>query len=184
MIAHHPTRLPQSLFGVLVWSVKFYAKYAASIIGLGLLSSVGRAMQLGWSEYLSGMQHLLLEIVVEAARLAIFLVVVGEGSFTAGVMRIKSVCNMTNHVSIWNNLKGRWVAVIWSIAAFIIFACLVNVVIDRIANNDAVFSTVRNLGFPPTKDASLRFAIIFFLKNITIIPFTLVWLFGLYRMLR
>ena len=184
MIAQNPIRLPQALFGVLAQSVRFYARYAVNIIGLGLLSSTGRAIQLGWSEYISGTQHLLLELMVEAARVAIFLVVVGEGSFTAGVTAIKNVRKMSGYVSIWNNLKGRWVAVIWSIAAFIIFASLVNAVISLIAHNDTVLSTVQNLGFPPTKDESLKSAIIFFLKNITIIPFTLVWLRGMYRLLK
>ena len=184
MIAQNPNSLLQALFGVLTQSIRFYARYAIPIIGPGLLSSVGRAIQLGWSEYLSGMEYLLLELMVEAARVAIFLAVVGEGSFTAGVTAIKSVWNTAGYVSIWNNLKARWVAVIWSIAAFIIFACLVNLVINLIAHNDTVISAVRNLGFPPTKDESLRFAVLFFLKNITIIPFTLVWMCCLYRLLK
>src|SRR5262245_22548025 len=184
MIEQNPTRLPQALFGVLAQSLSFYVRFAFTITGLALLSSTGRAVQLGWSEYISGAQHLLLELMVEGARAAIFLVVVGEGSLTDGITAIKNAWKMTGFISIWNNLKYRWGAVLWSIAAFIVFASLINLVISLIAHNDIVLSAVRNFGFPPAKDDSLKVALIFFLKNITIIPFTLVWLRGMYRLLK
>jgi uncharacterized BrkB/YihY/UPF0761 family membrane protein len=128
--------------------------------------------------------YLLLELIVEGSRIGILLVVIGGGSLSAGIATIRRISKMSEqererHVeSMGTTFKNNWLDVALSFAIFGIFVYLIpNIVISQIADNENVLRVVQNLGLQELDDESLRTIIVFFLKNSTIIPFTIVWMF-------
>ncbi len=85
--------------------------------------------------------------------------------------------------SVWNACKRNWVEVVLTIVVYAVFVFLANAGIALIAEDQSVQMAVRNLGIQ-TDTESLRTVIAFFLKNSSVIPFTIVWMYhGLYQYL-
>jgi hypothetical protein len=181
----------QSAFSVLTWSLYFYFSHALVILGLALFAAAGRAVQIGWSARISSSTHLLLEVLVEGARLLICLAIVGDGSPAAGIRRIRrlfaklKVNQGAASDALWGKLKARWMDLVLIVVVFSAFAYLVNFTIGSIAQSEAVLERLRGVALlNELSDESLGYVFVFVLKNLTIIPFTLVWWYGLYRWLR
>jgi hypothetical protein len=169
---------------ILTRSLRFCFANAVAIIGLGLLSAIGRAIQVGWDESISLSLYLLLEVIVEGSRIGILLVTIGGGSLGAGITTIRRISKMseqereTNAEPMMTTFKNNWLDVALSFVIFVIFVYLIpNIVISRIADTESVLRVVQNLGLQGLDDESLQTVIVFVLKNITIIPFTIVWMF-------
>jgi hypothetical protein len=169
---------------ILTRSLRFCFANAIAIIGLGLLSAIGRAIQVGWEGSITLPLYLLLEVIIEGSRLGILLVAIGDGSLSAGIATIRRIGTMseqereTNAEPMVTTFKNNWIDVAVSFVIFGIFVYLIpNIVISRIADTESVLRVVQTLGLQGLDDESLRMVIVFFLKNSTIIPFTIVWMF-------
>ncbi|MFN8441327.1 MAG: hypothetical protein U0175_11180 [Caldilineaceae bacterium] len=170
----------QAAFSVLRNSLAFYFIHGFAVLGLTLFAALGRAIQLGWPERIPPILNGALEIMVEAARLLIVVYVIWQ-SF--------SVMNDEQgqlFAFLWQNLASRWMLLLWSILVFAVFALLVNGGIRWIAQYGSNQNVLQGLPLLSSLDKDrLSLVIVFFLKNLTIIPFTLVWLcYGLVRLLR
>jgi steroid 5-alpha reductase family enzyme len=177
---------------ILTRSFRFYFANAVTIIGFGLLSAIGRAIQVGWEDSIPLLLYLLLGGIVWGSRIGIFLVAIGGGSLRVGSATIRRIHKMseqereTNVESMGNSFKHNWLDVAVSFVIFLIFVYLIpNIIISQIAENESVLGFVQYFGLQGLDDESVRTVIVFFLKNITIIPFTIVWMFyGLPEFLR
>ena len=55
----------------------FFKKHFVAIIGLGLIAAFGRVIQLGGFGQITSLMNIILEVVIESARLVLFLYVLG-----------------------------------------------------------------------------------------------------------
>ena len=170
----------QAAFAVLGTSLAFYINHSVAILGLTLFAAVGRAIQLGWPDRIPALLNGTLEIVVEGARFLIVVYVIWQSFATmrAGQGQFFAL--------FWQNLTSRWLVLLLSILVFSIFALLVNGGIRWIAQYNPIQNALHGLPLLSSLNKErLSLVIVFFLKNLTIIPFTLVWLcYGLVRLLK
>ena len=67
----------------------FFKKHFMAIMGLGLIAALGRVIQLGGFGEITNWMNIILEVVVESARILLFLYVLGLANIRNGVLRIK-----------------------------------------------------------------------------------------------
>lgn len=184
----HPDALPSAgVFGLLSWSLAFCVRHGAVIFGLALLAAVGRALQVGrggrWPKPVYG----LAEIAVEAVRLVMVLAIVGFGDPFAGARAVGGLFSGAAFGAaigrLLGGLKAHGLAALLDLAAFAVLAVLVNLAVFAIARWAPMLAAARRLSSGNADDKSLRLAVVLLLKNLTIIPFTAVWLWGMLLML-
>lgn len=98
---------------LLLSSVIFIRKNIYVILGLGLVASFGRVIQLGGFGEIDNPTHIIVEIVVETSRLLIFLFVLGLANVKKGALQFlklfsRRVFNKSQWTNIWKNLKLNW----------------------------------------------------------------------------
>jgi hypothetical protein len=177
---------------ILTRSLRFYFANPVTVIGLAFFSAIGRAIQLGWGDSISLLLYLLLGGIVWGSRIGIFLVAIGGGSLREGSATIRRIHKMseqereTKAEPMETNFKNNWIDVVVGFVIFGVFVYLIpNVIISQIAETESVLRFVRNHGLQGLDDESLGTVIDFFLRNLTIIPFTIIWIFyGLSDFLR
>lgn len=169
---------------ILTRSLRFYVAHAVAIIGLGLFASIGRVIQVSWDASISLPLYLLLEGIVEGVRIGILLVGIGGGNLSAGIATSRRIYKMSEqeretHVeSMATTFKDNGIDVAVSFVIFGIFVYLIpNMIISQIAETESVRRVVQDLWLQGVDDESLRTVIVLFIKNITIIPFTIIWMF-------
>jgi hypothetical protein len=159
-------------------SIGFFKNHLFTILGLGFLAAVGRATQLGAFCPISNAFDIVLEIGVELVRILIFLYALGLTDMKSGavsVMRVFSAgANRRKH---WKaavqKLKSHWLALLLNLAAFLIIAWSINYLIDYAAYQTCMYAKMKSSQI--IADGASEWAFILFLKNISIIPFTLVF---------
>lgn len=149
------------------------------IVGvLNLIAAAGRFVQEGGTGKISFETFSLLEIAVELSRVLLVLLVVGNGSISAGFRSIVSIFRMkgSDWKQVWRQLRNNiaWNKITLSInlVVFMIIATITNISIDLLTHlfllnwlkiNDLLTATAS------------QWPVILFLKNVSIIPFTLVF---------
>lgn len=172
-------RVPiESRFAVLVESAALIRRHPVRFFGLGLVSAVGRSVQVGALGPLGAVTNVLLEVPVEGARIVLFLLALGGGSILRGSKRVRGWFGGHRDVGepqpVAQSLDGRSVA--WVFAAFLAIAAAANLMIYGVAS-----------GWGPTVGDWLQLndagptVLTLLLKNLTIIPFTLAFLATLVR---
>jgi hypothetical protein len=148
------------------------------IFSLGLIAAVGRTIQLRAFGPITPATHILLEILVESARLAIILYALGLANIKSGLSKIvRLVINRSARRQNWQvattKLSQQWLAILINLGAFLLMAYLNNLLIDHIAYETCLYIalTTRQL----ISEESSVWALILFFKNISVIPFTLVF---------
>ncbi|MCE6992132.1 hypothetical protein [Dyadobacter sp. CY323] len=159
-------------------SLRFIKKHLLLILFLGLVAGLGRAAQLRAFGPISPMLDTFLEIVIQTARILIFLFSLGLTNIKKGINRfLKIFSPQTSDRPNWKTaltiLKQQWIAVVLNISAFMVIAFLINLLIDHIAYETCLYATLRADGI--ISSDSSEWSIILFLKNISIIPLTLVF---------
>ena len=170
-----------SRFSVLVESAALIRRHPVCFVALGLVSAVGRSVQVGALRQLGTVANVLLEVPVEGARIGLFLLALGGGSISRGSQRVRGWFgghqDIDNQRPVAQPLDGRSVG--WAIAAFLAVAAGANLIIYGFVS-----------GAGPTLGDWLQLGdagpavLTLFLKNVTIIPFTLVFLATLVRRCR
>ncbi|NIJ54168.1 hypothetical protein [Dyadobacter arcticus] len=159
-------------------SLRFVRKHFLIILILGLIAGLGRAAQLRAFGAIAPWLDTFLEITIQTARILIFLFSLGLTNVKKGITRFVSVFSFEtgtskNWKSAWAKLKTEWVAVTLNMAAFLFISFLINLMIDHIAYETCLYLTLKRDGLL-SADSS-EWAIILFFKNISVIPFTLVF---------
>jgi hypothetical protein len=152
------------------------ARFLPMVLVLGLVAGLGRALQLGAAGGISRGTHLALEAVIESARLALLLHVLGAGSMIAGgtiALRL-----LRHPRAAWRRmlaaLRGRGRAFVLNLLGFAAIAALANVAIFRLADRWAVLAMLKHCGW--IAEQAGPWVTILFLKNVSLIPWTLVFL--------
>lgn len=165
---------------LLRWSFGLFLGAAPWILGLGLLAAIGRAIQVGPARAWPRPAYVAFEIIVEALRLLIFAVVIGLGDPVAGVRKITAFfagAPLQALARVGHGLRQHWPE---TLAALLLFS-LVAVGANLAAFGAAALPPVRRIAtaLPGADQDRSKLATVLFIKNLTIIPFTMVWLWGL-----
>lgn len=157
---------------------RFINKHWLSVGVLNLVAATGRFVQEGGTGKISIETFSLLEIAVELSRVLLVLLVLGNGSVSAGFRRIVSIFRMkkADWKQVWHRLKNNvaWnkIALSINLVIFMIIGTVANISIDLVTH-------LFLLNWLKTNDllaaTASQWPVILFLKNLSIIPFTLVF---------
>lgn len=161
-----------------LYTVRFIKNHFLMIFGLGLVAAIGRAIQLKAFGAVSPLSHALLEVVVESARLLIFMYALGLTNVKTGVVRlVRLVTDKQGRAQNWrlaiHKLRHKWPSLLINLVAFSIIALLFNKLIDHIAYETCLYITLKTRQLISSQAS--EWAIILFFKNISVIPFTLIF---------
>ncbi|GAB3702917.1 hypothetical protein GCM10027592_32820 [Spirosoma flavus] len=161
-----------------VQTIRFCQQHFLFIFSLGLIAAFGRAIQLKAFGPVGPTAHFLLEVVIESARILIFLYALGFTNIRKGVARLTQlVTNKSGRRQHWRlavqTLRINWPALLANFVVFLVIAALFNVLINHIAYETCLYITLKARQL--ISDQSSEWAIILFFKNISVIPFTLIF---------
>ncbi|UFH52829.1 hypothetical protein [Spirosoma sp. KNUC1025] len=161
-----------------VFTLRFIKNNFLIIFSLGLVAAFGRAIQLRAFGPVSPLAHTLLEIVIESARILLFFYSLGLSNLKNGLVKlIQLITNREGRTKNWQTALGtvqeKWLVVLINFVAFLAIAFLFNVLIDHIAYETCLFITLQSRQLI-SGDSSV-WALILFFKNISVIPFTLIF---------
>jgi hypothetical protein len=155
----------------------FFRKHFAVISTLGLIAGIGRVIQLKGFGPVSPSAHLVLEVIIESARVLLFVYVIGSASISHGFRRIiKGLHNMSasrlEFTQPLRKIRLKWKELLLNLVAYLTIAWLINLFIDHLAYETCLYLTMKQHGV--LSEASSEWTIILFFKNLTVIPLTLV----------
>jgi hypothetical protein len=147
-------------------------------MGLGLIAAFGRVIQLEGFGKITSWMNVVLEVVVESARVLIFLYVLGLADIKNGAVRIRNLfTHKDNRKLNWTiatqKLKKQWFYILLNIIGFLLIAGLINYLIDQLAYETCFYLTLKKGGI--LVDSSSEWTILLFFKNISVIPLMLVF---------
>lgn len=170
-------KLPRSL-DWLLYTLQFIRSNFLIIFGLGLIAAIGRAIQLRVFGPISPLSHTLLEIIIESARVALVFYALGLANLKSGFIKvIRVVKDKESRRHNWrvaiNKLRQQWSTILINLVAFLLIAYLFNLLIDHIAYETCLYITL--MAHRLISEQSSVWALILFFKNVSVIPFTLVF---------
>ncbi len=177
--------MPSTLapFGLVVWSLGFFGRHALVVLGLALIAAIGRVLQIGRAKRLPKPGYIALEIGVEVVRLAMVLAIFGDGDPLAAAKGARAWLSAPGRSSLLARLAGglglHWPQVLIAALVFVLVAVVANMIIFALARSTRVLALAGGLGVEAPDQKSLRLAVMLFIKNLTIIPFTVIWVWGL-----
>jgi hypothetical protein len=147
-------------------------------MGLGLVSATGRVIQLGGFGPVSSAMHTALELAVESARILLVFYVLGIASFKDGVLRVKRFFTQkTNRKLLWVTAmqitKSHWKAILLNFSGYALLAWAMNYLINALAYQTCFYLMLKKEGILAA--ASSEWTILLFFKNLSVIPFTLIF---------
>lgn len=163
----------------LLYTLRFIKDNFLIIFSLGLIAAIGRAIQLRAFGPISPLSHTLLEIIIESARVALVLYVLGLANIKSGLTKIirvvkdKEARRQNWRVAILK-LRQQWSFILINLVAFLLIAYLFNSLIDHVAYETCLYLTL--MARQLISEQSSVWALILFFKNVSVIPFTLVFL--------
>ena len=145
---------------------------------LGLIAALGRVIQLGGIGEISRLVHILLEVVIESARLLLFLYVLGLADIKNGILRIRNFLRHKSYrrlrsLALIQALKRKGILISLNIVGFSFIAYTINYLISLAAYQTCLLINLKK-GRILTESSS-EWTIVLFFKNLTVIPFTLVF---------
>ena len=159
-------------------AVYFFKKHYLVVIGLGLIAAFGRVIQLGGFGEITSTADVFLEIIIEASRLLLFLYVLGLANVKNGVLRIRRFFTQKNNRKLqWSNtvkkIQQQWLSIVLNFAGFALIAWAINYLINLLAYQTCLYLTLKQNGV--LVESSSEWTVLLFFKNLSVIPFTLVF---------
>lgn len=156
----------------------FIKEHYKTVLGLGLIAALGRVIQLGGFGPITSGMHVVLEIVIESTRVLLFLYVLGMASIKNGVLRIRRVWaqkenRRANFTMAIQKIKRHWGSIALNLAGFLLVAAALNYLIELTAYQTCLYLTLKQDGILAA--SSSEWTILLFFKNLSVIPFTLVF---------
>ena len=129
-------------------SVGFFKSNFFTIFGLGLVAAFGRAIQMKAFGPISLSSHLFLEIVIESARILIFLYALGLTNVRSGVTKVirvftRSDSRKKNWYIAFHTLKSQWLGLLTNLMFFLLAAWVINFLIDYADYQTCLFVTLK-----------------------------------------
>ncbi|MCF0062534.1 hypothetical protein MUK70_01730 [Dyadobacter chenwenxiniae] len=159
-------------------SLRFLKKHFLVILSLGLIAGLGRSAQLSAFGDIPFAVDLALEVAIQSARILIFLFALGLTNVRSGFKRTAAVFSMKKDSSqkrrqALTKFKLHWKKMLWNLGAFLIMSFLINLFIDHVAYETCMYISLRERGILHSN--APEWTIILFLKNLSVIPLTLVF---------
>lgn len=159
-------------------SLAFIRRHFLVVTGLGLVAGLGRVIQLGGFGEITSSTHIFLELIIESARVLLVLYVLGLASVRNGILRVRHFFTRkrdrkTQWSIIIQNLRKQWLSILFNFIGFALIAGLLNYLIDLLAYETCLYLTLKKDGI--LAPASSEWTILLFFKNLSVIPFTLVF---------
>jgi len=164
--------------GCTVYAFQFIKVNFLPIFGLGLVAAFGRAIQLKAFGPISPLTHTSLEVVIESARILLFFYALGLTNVRTGFAKlVQFVKDKAGRSAGWRlavkNLRERWLTMLINFVAFLLIAWLFNALINHIAYETCLYITLQSRQL--LSEHSSEWVLILFFKNISVIPFTLIF---------
>ncbi|MHA4847808.1 hypothetical protein ACX0G7_26820 [Flavitalea antarctica] len=159
-------------------TIHFFQKHFFMVLTLGLVAGIGRVIQLKGFGEISPATNIVMEVIVESARLALFVYILGSASLKMGLVRLAGFFKKTTDRKALlklfaANFKSKWPVLLLNFAAYLVIAWGINLLIDQLAYETCLYLTMQIRGIL-SADAS-EWTIILFFKNLTVIPLTLIF---------
>ncbi len=147
-------------------------------MGLGLIAAFGRVIQLGGFGEITPAFNMLLEIIIEASRILLFLFVLGLANVRHGISTVKHFFTQKSKRKLrWlyavETFRKQWFSIFLNIAGFLAIAWAINYLIDLLAYKTCFYLSLKNRGI--LAESSSEWTVLLFFKNLSVIPFTLVF---------
>lgn len=171
-------------YDLLSWSFRFYGNHFLSLLGLSLMAALGRTIQMGAMGEISSGWYISLEVLVESSRILILILVIGNGQIKSGVWKCKYAFTMKKYdrkrwwQTVTQNFRNYWPALLWNIIIFSFIALLINYLINTIADYQPLLTKLKD--WQVLTDSASSLPVIFFLKNLTVIPFAIIFECGIF----
>ncbi|WP_128546877.1 hypothetical protein [Larkinella soli] len=169
------------------WAFRFWLAHGAAISGLMLISAVGRAAQMKAAGPIPGPVYWGLEVVVESARVLTLLIILGDGNFRNGVAVVTGWFQPVDWKwsGLWATVNNQWARcwpeMIGNLLWFALTAWAMNQLISMVSENRVMLDALRERGLLHPESTGMP--IVFFLKNLTVIPLTVIFEYGFLRWL-
>lgn len=171
-----------TLHSRLLWlltTLDFCKKHFSTLFMLGLAAAIGRSIQLRAIGEISVAWHVTLEVLIEATRVFIFLYALGTTQISKGITRLKTAFWLffrkhPDRIAVYKKLRSQWLIIVVNLLLFSCITFLINFWI-RITVFDTCFYE-RLTKHAIISKASSEWVMILFLKNISVIPLTLVFI--------
>lgn len=163
----------------LAWSLQFWLKYSGLITFLMLIAALGRAFQMKAAGPVSPFLYWFLEVLVAFARILTLLVVIGFGNIRQGGRNFISVFNMKSQdwrrsgATTMKTFSSDWAVFLMSIIVFSCIAFVMNRSITLVAANGKFLQALKDNHILVQSTSGMP--VVFFLKNLTVIPFTMIF---------
>jgi hypothetical protein len=157
---------------------RFINRYRWQAGGLGLIAAIGRFVQEGGIGPISVELFSLWEVIVELSRVLLLLLTIGHGSVRAGFRSVVSIFRMkkADWKQRWSQLKINvsWnkIALSVNLVIFMIIGTAANVSIDLLVQL-GLLDWLKSVGLLAA--SASPWPVMLFLKNVSIIPFTLIF---------
>jgi hypothetical protein len=163
--------------GWLAVTMSFFRKHFLVITTLGLVAGLGRVVQLKGFGPVSPATHAGLEVIIESARVLLFIYVLGSASIVVGFRRLISGFRKKGGfknelLQAGRHLKTRWKELLLNYIAYLTIAWLLNLFIDHLAYETCLYLTMKQNGV--LSNTASQWTIVLFFKNLTVIPLTLI----------
>jgi hypothetical protein len=162
----------------LTTSLHFFKRHLLTVVICGLVAGVGRVAQLGGFGETTPLTNGVLEVLVEGSRLFLLLFVLGGGNSIAGWRRVRlffvnSEKRKAFILKAKTGIRSNGWPILFSFIGFSIIAVVLNLLIQTLAYETCLFITLKMRGI--LSDSSSEWTILLFFKNLSVIPFTLIF---------
>lgn len=156
----------------------FFRNHFLVVLGLGFVAAIGRIVQLGAFGPISPGLHITMEVLVESARIWLFVYALGLTKVKKGFARIKlMVTSREAWASHWREARSRlryeWRALVASFVIYMLIAWMINLLIDHTAYQTCLYYKLKVNNI--IAEQSSEWVIILFFKNLSVIPLTLIF---------
>ncbi len=172
------TTVQIGLVEILQKTRQFVSRHGLKVLSLGLIAAFGRGIQEGGWGAISSIGFWGLEFVVEGARLGLVILVLGNGSLKIGFWRVVAIFSVkkSDWKQTWTQFKKKVsankIALLLNFALFLMIAALFNFSIH--AGIEAGLLEYLKTNHIVDARAS-KWPVVLWLKNVSIIPFTLIF---------
>lgn len=143
------------------WAARFYRRHWLPVVGLSLVGSVQRLVVVNWPDRLPAGAAAASEVVVMAARILLVIV----------VWRLATRGERLRWAAAREFATRHRRSLVWQVALLALAFLVFDVALEAVA------------GLLPGQAGQTYLAVLLFLKNPTVIAFTMVWMVGLVRQL-
>ena len=167
---------------MLGWSSNIIMQHLLLVLTFIFIPAIGRVVQTNGLGNISTSTYWLLEFPVEGARILFLLLLIGDGKIDKGIELLISMFRMTKDqwktvpTAIINNLKLHSTELLITTFVFVLVALALNYLIKYAANSEEFLFKLQQFSLLRSFNSQ---SLTLFLKNLTVIPFTIlfeVWL--------